>query len=156
MRYVNTDKEPVELPKYVYKSKNGFEIRKRIGEHVEYFGRFNDLEKHDELKNVEKLLCNVLRDMEKCIEKKNGKSKIKNIMVTGLGNRFATPDAFGPVVMENMEINRHIISEYSKDIESEKKKVVCGITPGVMSQTGIETSEIINGLVKDIKPDCLI
>lgn len=113
-------------------------------------------EKYDELKNVEKLLCNVLRDMEKNIEKKNGKSKIKNIMVTGLGNRFATPDAFGPVVMENIEINRHIISEYSKDMESEKKKVVCGITPGVMSQTGIETSEIINGLVKDIKPDCLI
>ena len=44
MRYVNIDKEPMELPKYVYKSKNGFEIRKRIGEHVEYFGRFNDLE----------------------------------------------------------------------------------------------------------------
>ena len=44
MRYVNTDKEPVELPKYVYKSKNGFEIRKRIGELVEYFGRFNDSE----------------------------------------------------------------------------------------------------------------
>ena len=44
MRYVNIDKEPVELPKYVYKSANGFEIRKRIGERVEYFGRFNDLE----------------------------------------------------------------------------------------------------------------
>ena len=44
MRYVNTDKKPVELPKYVYKSKNGFEIRKRIDERVEYFGRFNDLE----------------------------------------------------------------------------------------------------------------
>ena len=44
MRCVYTDKEPVELPKYVYKSKDGFEIRKRIGERVEYFGRFNDLE----------------------------------------------------------------------------------------------------------------
>ena len=44
MRYVYTGKEPVELPKYLYKSKNGFEIRKRIGERVEYFGRFNNLE----------------------------------------------------------------------------------------------------------------
>lgn len=44
MRSVYTGKERVELPKYVYRSKNGFEIRKRIGEHVEYFGRFNDLE----------------------------------------------------------------------------------------------------------------
>ena len=44
MRCMNTDKGFVELPRYVYKSKNGFEIRKRIGEHVEYFGRFNDLE----------------------------------------------------------------------------------------------------------------
>ena len=44
MRYAYTDKGVVELPKYVYRSANGFEIRKRIGEHVEYFGRFNDLE----------------------------------------------------------------------------------------------------------------
>ena len=44
MRYVYTDKERVELPKYVYKSSNGFEIRKRIGNRVEYFGRFNNLE----------------------------------------------------------------------------------------------------------------
>lgn len=44
MRCIHTDNRFVELPKYVYKSKNGFEIRKRIGERVEYFGRFNDLE----------------------------------------------------------------------------------------------------------------
>ena len=44
MRCVYTDKGFVELPKYVYKSANGFEIRKRIGNSVEYFGRFNDLE----------------------------------------------------------------------------------------------------------------
>ena len=51
MRCTYTDKGFVELPKYVYKSANGFEIRKRIGERVEYFGRFNDLETAiDELK----------------------------------------------------------------------------------------------------------
>ena len=44
MRCEYTDKGFVELPKYVYKSKNGFEIRKRIGNSVEYFGRFNNLE----------------------------------------------------------------------------------------------------------------
>ena len=44
MRCAYTDKGFVELPKYVYKSGNGFEIRKRIGNRVEYFGRFNDLE----------------------------------------------------------------------------------------------------------------
>ena len=55
MRCVYTDKEQVELPKYVYKSKNGFEIRKRIGNSVEYFGRFSDLETAiDELQIVVK------------------------------------------------------------------------------------------------------
>ena len=44
MRCAYTDKGFVELPKYVYRSGNGFEIRKRIGNHVEYFGRFNNLE----------------------------------------------------------------------------------------------------------------
>ena len=51
MRCTYTDKGFVELPKYVYRSGNGFEIRKRIGERVEYFGRFSDLETAiDELK----------------------------------------------------------------------------------------------------------
>ena len=51
MRCAYTDKGFVELPKYVYKSANGVEIRKRIGNRVEYFGRFNDLETAiDELK----------------------------------------------------------------------------------------------------------
>ena len=51
MRCEYIDKGFVELPKYVYRSGNGFEIRKRIGNHVEYFGRFNDLETAiDELK----------------------------------------------------------------------------------------------------------
>ena len=62
MRCVYTDREPVELPKYVYKSKNGFEIRKRIGNRVEYFGRFNDLETAiDELKDILEL-CFIFRD----------------------------------------------------------------------------------------------
>lgn len=44
MRCAYTGKGFVKLPKYVYRSGNGFEIRKRIGNRVEYFGRFNDLE----------------------------------------------------------------------------------------------------------------
>ena len=113
-------------------------------------------ERDKESQKVQKLIADVLHDMEKCIAKKCNKDNINNIMVTGLGNRFATPDALGPVVMENIQVNRHIISEYGMDLSGDNKKTVCGISPGVMSQTGIETSEILNGLVRDIRPDCLI
>ena len=154
-------KKRIKMSTVIIKNENGAQrMGKPVGRYVtiEFNGddEISVEENSDELRNVEKLLGDVLQDMEKSIKKKNENLKIKNIMVTGLGNRFATPDALGPVVMENIEINRHIKSEYGEYMEDDKKKVVCGITPGVMSQTGIETSEIINGLVKDIKPDCLI
>lgn len=68
--------------------------------------------------------------------------------VTGLGNRFATPDALGPYVVEHIEVNRHLV-------EGEKQPVVCAVVPGVTAQTGLETGEILGGIIKQTKPDIL-
>ncbi len=75
------------------------------------------------------------------------------LFVTGLGNRFATPDALGPYVVEHISVNRHL----EKDVPGETPgNVVCAVVPGVMSQTGLETGEILGGIIARSKPDLLL
>ena len=81
----------------------------------------------------------------------------KEVLVIGLGNRQATPDALGPYVADNLNVTRHIVKEYGKYAALEEMKcVVSAIVPGVMAQTGMETAEIIKGVVRETKPDLLI
>ena len=81
----------------------------------------------------------------------------KEVLVIGLGNRQATPDALGPYVADNLNVTRHIVKEYGKYAAPEEMNcVVSAIVPGVMSQTGMETAEIIKGVVRETKPDLLI
>lgn len=83
--------------------------------------------------------------------------KEKSILVVGLGNAGITADALGPHVVENLRMTRHIIREYGlRGITHEKMHRVSGIVPGVMAQTGMETSEIIQGVVAETKPDVVI
>ena len=77
------------------------------------------------------------------------------IMVVGLGNWNVTPDALGPRVVEHLLVTRHI-KEYVPDQIDEGVRSVCVIAPGVLGITGIETSEIIRGIVDKVKPDLVI
>lgn len=77
------------------------------------------------------------------------------ILVVGLGNWNVTPDALGPRVVEHLLVTRHII-EYVPDQVDEGVRSVCAIAPGVLGTTGIETSEIIRGIVEKVKPDLVI
>ena len=70
--------------------------------------------------------------------------KEKSILVVGLGNREITPDALGPLVVEHLFITRHLIEKYGRDSAVVKDMGnVCAVIPGVMSQTGMETAEIL-------------
>lgn len=80
-----------------------------------------------------------------------------NVLVIGLGNRFVTPDSLGPDTVENLVITRHIVKEYGKyAMGGEKAHMVSALIPGVMAQTGMETLEIVKGVVEEIKPDFAI
>lgn len=83
--------------------------------------------------------------------------KCKSVLVVGLGNRNVTPDALGPLVIDHLSITRHIVKEYGKyALENENSYIVSAIVPGVMGQTGMETVEIIRGIVEETGPDVLI
>lgn len=85
------------------------------------------------------------------------KNKEPSVLVVGLGNREVTPDALGPNVVDNLLITRHIVKEYGKAaIGAEKVNLISAIVPGVMAQTGMETLEIVKGIVEETKPDFVI
>lgn len=79
------------------------------------------------------------------------------VLVVGLGNRQITPDALGPYVVDNLNITRHVVKEYGKyALGKERIHLVSAIVPGVMAQTGMETVEIIKGIVQETRPDFVI
>ncbi len=80
-----------------------------------------------------------------------------SVLVVGLGNREVTPDALGPDVVNNLNITRHMIHVYGR-ISEDLRTVgeVSAIVPGVMAQTGMETVEIIRGVVEETHPDVVI
>lgn len=79
------------------------------------------------------------------------------VLVVGIGNREVTPDSLGPHVIEELHVTRHIIREYGKyAMDEDEAHMVSAIAPGVMAQTGMETSEVVKGIVEEIKPDFVI
>ena len=77
-------------------------------------------------------------------------------LIAGLGNRYATPDALGPIVVEDVQVTRHLIREFGEDILEKKEAASCVIIPGVMGQTGMETREILGGIQKHVQPDAVL
>ena len=81
--------------------------------------------------------------------------KKATILVVGLGNWNVTPDALGPKVVSSVMVTRHLL-EYVPEQVDEGVRPVCAVAPGVLGITGIETGEIIKGIVDRVKPSAII
>lgn len=77
------------------------------------------------------------------------------VMVVGLGNLYVTPDALGSEVVNSIEVTRHILKLAKEMIDSNTREV-SAICPGVMGNTGIQTSEIISSVSNIVKPKYII
>lgn len=77
------------------------------------------------------------------------------VLVVGLGNRSSTPDALGPRTMEEIFVTRHMRGFLSPDIARDVR-CVCSLAPGVLGVTGIETAEILQGVVEHVRPSVVI
>ena len=104
----------------------------------------------EEAQKASETLANELR---KLVENKI-QSK-EDVLIVGLGNEEVTPDALGPNVVKDIEVTRHIINYLPQYID-ENARPVSAIAPGVLGTTGIETLEVIKGVVDNIKPKLLI
>ena len=77
------------------------------------------------------------------------------VLVVGLGNIYVTPDSLGPKVINEIEVTRHIIKYLPQYVE-EGTREVSAVSPGVLGTTGIETVEILKGIVDNVKPKLVI
>lgn len=78
-----------------------------------------------------------------------------SVLIVGLGNWNATPDALGPRVVNYTLVTRHL-KKYAPQDLSGGLRTVSALAPGVLGITGIETAEIIRGVVEKTKPDLII
>lgn len=78
-----------------------------------------------------------------------------SVLIVGLGNWNVTPDAVGPLVVENVLVTRHLF-ELMPDRVEEGYRPVSAVSPGVLGITGIETSEIVYGIIEKTRPDFII
>ena len=105
----------------------------------------NNPEVHQEIIHI------VSTEIKKLLPKKSE----LHVLVVGLGNRYATPDMLGPEVSGKVLVTRHL-KEHAPEAIDESVNTLSSLTPGVMGLTGIETGEIIKGVVENIEPDCII
>ena len=111
---------------------------------------FEDVTDEVNFNNLLNATIKALKDLFNSINIKDNAS----VLIVGLGNRKATPDALGPLTIDSIKITRQIV-ELGLPLDS-KYRVISSIVPGVMGTTGIETKEIIEGVIEKTKPDFLI
>lgn len=143
--------EKIKITRVKITSEQGEQaIGKPKGEYITIDIKKINILTEEELEDASKILAEELKRLigEK-IEFKD------DVLIVGLGNEEVTPDALGPNVIKNVEITRHIINYLPQYID-ENTRPVSAIAPGVLGTTGIETLEIIKGVVEHIKPKLLI
>lgn len=122
-------------------------INKKKGNYITI--EFEDITDYENSKKVEKKLS---YELTKLINKLNINEEA-SCLIVGLGNSKSTPDSLGPLVINNVLVTNHLF-ELGEVTDGYRRVSV--LTPGVMGQTGLETSEIISSLVDKFKPDFLI
>jgi len=102
---------------------------------------------HDEIIGI---LTGKLAELTKTAKESGGAT-----LVIGLGNRNVTPDALGPKVVSKVLVTRHIMDNLPQELIGGLRPL-CALAPGVMGTTGIETAEVVRGLVDHVKPALII
>lgn len=124
------------------------EIGKPMGRYITLEMPYEVKDKLDDFEDVCIALCDELKPL---VDIPNDGT----VLIVGLGNRSITPDSLGPKVISSALITRHLFDIMPDKLE-DGLRPVCGITPGVLGITGIETGEIIRGVVDRVKPDLVI
>ena len=76
------------------------------------------------------------------------------VLIAGLGNRMVTPDAIGPQTADHVIATRHLVAQ-SPAIFADWRPV-SALAPGVLGQTGVETGEVICGVLDRVRPAAVI
>ncbi len=146
----------IQITKVKIETENGAKVMgKPVGEYLTMEAPNMSISDEDYHREISEKLAEKILEMIESDEKQ--KMSELSFLVVGLGNRQVTPDALGPYVVDNLNVTRHIVKEYGKyAMGMEHTGIVSAIVPGVMGQTGMETVEIVKGVVAETKPDIVI
>lgn len=111
---------------------------------------FNDVTDDDSKKIISKVFMEEFKKMLNVV----GYKKNMKATIIGLGNAKSTPDALGPFSTDKIIVTKHFF-DMKIDVD-ESFSNVSAFYPGVTGTTGIETSDFINGVIKEVKPDLII
>ncbi len=78
------------------------------------------------------------------------------VLVVGLGNRSVTPDTLGPSAADMVLATRHIRGEFARAAGLDDLRPTAVLTPGVLGQTGTESSEIVRGVCREVQPCAVV
>lgn len=139
------DYDGIKVTKVVVDDNVSNLIGKKTGKYITIeFDDVTDTNNRDKVEDIFNMELNDIFDI----------SKVNNVLIIGLGNRDSTPDSLGPKVVDEIVVTRHLFllgEEVSNGVRCSSI-----FSPGVMGNNGIETSDIISLLCKDIKPDLVI
>ena len=125
-------------------------IGKPIGNYITIDIKKLKIAQEEEIQKASEILSNELKKVIDLHTDKQGE-----VLVVGLGNIYVTPDSLGPKVINEIEVTRHVIKYLPQYVE-EGTREISAISPGVLGTTGIETLEILKGIVDNIHPKLLI
>lgn len=126
-------------------NEEGKKINKKAGTYITI--EFEDVTDYNNRENVKTVF---VKELKKLIKNLDNDSLI---LVVGLGNRKSTPDSLGPLVVDGVLVTNHLA--LFGNMEKGFKRV-CAISPGVMGETGIETSDLLLNLISFLKPNLVI
>ncbi len=142
------------------------EIKDRHGAEVmrKPIGRYITVEARDMLQCEDDTRELIQKEISEQLDKLCKEKAASRVLVVGLGNREVTPDSLGPLVTDRLLITRHLLREYGQGflkrnfgkMKRSEETALSAVAPGVMAQTGMETLEIIQGIVREIQPELVI
>ena len=143
--------ENIKVERVKITNENGEKaIGKPIGNYITIDVKKLKIAQEEEIAKAAEILSNELRKIiDLHIDKKG------EMLIVGLGNIYVTPDSLGPKVINEIDVTRHLINYLPQYVE-EGTRMVSAISPGVLGTTGIETVEILKGIVDNINPKLVV
>lgn len=143
--------ELIKISKVKIVNENGEKaLGKAKGNYITIDVKNLKIAEEEEIQKASEVVSKELRNMIQIHIDKQGE-----VLVVGLGNIYVTPDALGPKVINEIDVTRHLINYLPQYVEDGTRSV-SAIAPGVLGTTGIETVEILKGIVQNIKPKLII
>ncbi len=125
-------------------------IGKPIGSYITIDIKKLKLAQEEDIQKASEVLTNELKNiLDMHIQKQD------EIIIVGLGNIYVTPDSLGPKVINEIDVTRHLI-KYVPDVVGKDTRSVSAVAPGVLGTTGIETVEILKGIIENTHPKLVV